>query len=235
MSVCISSPQCFICCSWWCVDTEDNKEQTLAYRSSRIKVCCDAATDFLIEPFSFTIPYVHPDIAGKRVGENNTQLFSWHWPGENGSIVPLVTSIVDMTILSIVNAAIASLPDHSWEIQVLWGCQEEPNGDGGLHARDVTQILNKNPAAGLVKSVMRLSNPTLCCIVLGGQQADGTAGAQTAMGGGHSNLHPNDILPPPAVDIIDDIGERFGWWCCDASPESKKPSYDKIRLPKVHK
>jgi len=112
-----------------------------------------------------------------------------------------------MTILSIVNAAIASLPDHSWEIQVLWGCQEEPNGDGGLHARDVTQILNKNPAARLVKSVMRLSNPTLFCIVFGGQQADGTSGAQTAMGGGHSNLHPNDILPPPAEDIIDDIGE----------------------------
>jgi len=77
---------------------------------------CDASTDFLVEPFSFTIAYVDPNIAGKRVGENNTQLFSWHWPGDDKSILPIVTSIVDTTILSIVNAAIAGLPDSSQNI-----------------------------------------------------------------------------------------------------------------------
>ena len=29
----------------------------------------DASNDFLVEPLSFTIAYVDPDIAGKRVGE----------------------------------------------------------------------------------------------------------------------------------------------------------------------
>jgi len=66
---------------------------------------------FLAEPFSFTIAYVDPDIAGKRVGENNTQLFSWHWPADDEWILPIVTSIVDTTILSIMNAANAGLPD----------------------------------------------------------------------------------------------------------------------------
>jgi hypothetical protein len=77
--------------------------------------------DFLVEPFSFTIAYVDPDIAGKRVGENNTQLFSWHWPADDELILLIVTSIIDTTILSIVNAAIAGLPDPSRKIQELWG------------------------------------------------------------------------------------------------------------------
>jgi hypothetical protein len=65
-------------------------------------VSCDVSKDFLVEPFSFTITYVDPDIAGKRVGENNTQRLSWHWPGDDESILLIVTSIVDTTILSIV-------------------------------------------------------------------------------------------------------------------------------------
>jgi len=42
-----------------------------------------------VELSSFTIAYVDADIAGKRVGENNTQLFSWHWPGDDESILPI--------------------------------------------------------------------------------------------------------------------------------------------------
>jgi hypothetical protein len=68
-----------------------------------------------------------PDIAGKTVGENNTQLFSWHWPADNESILPILTLIVDMNILSIVNTAIAGLLDPSGKIRELWGCVEEPN------------------------------------------------------------------------------------------------------------
>jgi len=66
-----------------------------------------------VDPFSFTIPYVDPNIAGKRVGENNTQLFTWDWPGDDESILPIVTSIVNTTILSMVNVAIAGPTDPS--------------------------------------------------------------------------------------------------------------------------
>ena len=180
---------------------------------------CDASNDFLVEPFSFTIAYVDPDIAGKRVGENNTQLFSWHWPGDDESILPIVTSIVDMTILSIVNAAIAGLPDPSRKIRELWGCLEEPNGDGGPYARNVTPIFDNNTAAGWVKAAMKLSNPTLFCVVYRGQQADGTDGAQTPMRGGRSYLPLDDILPPPAEDMIDDIGEES-----DDDGETRRPN-----------
>jgi hypothetical protein len=55
---------------------------------------------------------------------------------------------------------------------------------------------------------MKLSNPTLFCVVYRGQQADGTDGAQTPMRGGRSYLPLDDILPPPAEDMIDDIGEE---------------------------
>ena len=80
-----------------------------------------------------------PDIAGKKVGESNTQLFSWHCPGDDKLIFPILTSIIDKTILLYMNGAIAGLPDPSQKIQVLWVCREEPNGDGGLYARNVTQ------------------------------------------------------------------------------------------------
>jgi hypothetical protein len=172
-------------------------------------VCCDALNDFLVEPFSFTIAYVDPDIARKRVGENNTQLFSWQWPGDDESILPIVTSIVDTTILSIVNAAITSLPDPSQKIRELWGCLEEPNADGGPYARNVTPIFDNNTAAGCVKAAMKLSNPPLVSVVYHGQQADRTDGAQTPMRGGRSYVPLDDILSPPAEDVIDDIGEEL--------------------------
>ena len=37
------------------------------------------------------------DIAGKRVGVNNAQLFSWHWPGDDQSTLPIATLIVNTT------------------------------------------------------------------------------------------------------------------------------------------
>ena len=76
----------------------------------------DASNDVLVEPFNITITYVDSDIAGKMVGEKHTQVFSWQWPGDDKSILPIVTSIVDTTILSILNAAIAGLPDPSRKI-----------------------------------------------------------------------------------------------------------------------
>ena len=126
-----------------------------------MNVHCDALNDFLVEPFSFPIAYVDRDIGGKRLGENNTQLFSWHWPGDDELILPIITSIIATTILSIVNTAIAGLPVPSWKIRELCGCLEEPNGDGGPYARNVTPIFDNNAAAGWVKAAMKLSSPTL--------------------------------------------------------------------------
>jgi len=45
-----------------------------------------------------------------------------------------------------------------------------------------------------------------CCVVYRGQQADGTAGAQTSMRGGRSDLPLDDVFPPRAEDMINDIG-----------------------------
>ena len=173
-----------------------------------MQVRCDLLTDFLVEPFSYTIPYVDPDCAVKMVGDNNTQLCIWDWPEDNGSILPIVTSIVDTTIVSIINTAIAGLPDPSWQIREIWGCLEEPNGDGGPYSLNVTPIFHINAAAGWVKAVMKVSNPTLFCVVYRGQPADTTAGAQIPMRGGRSNLPLDGILPPPAEDVIDNVGEK---------------------------
>jgi len=200
--VCIPSPRCFFCSSWGCVFIEDNKELTSGHRSSPIKPCSDALTEFVVDPFCFNIAYGDCDIAGKKDGENNTLLFSWHWPGDDESIIPIVTSIVDTSIVSNVNAAIASLPDTIWNIRELCGCREEPNRYCGPHACNVTPFLSYNTAAGWVKGVMKFNNPMLFCVVYGGQQAEGTSGAQTAVHGGRSNLPLDDILPPPAEHMI---------------------------------
>jgi hypothetical protein len=80
----------------------------------------------------------------------------------------------DTTLLSIVNAAIAVLPDSSRKIRELRGCLEKPNGDGGPHVYNVTPIFDNNAAAGWVKLAMKLNNPTIFCVVSCDEQADGT-------------------------------------------------------------
>jgi len=127
--------------------------------------------------------------------------------------------MVDTTILSIVNAAITGLPHPSQTIRELWGCLEEPKGDGGKYARNVTPIIDNNTAAGWVKAAMKLSNPTLFCVVYRGRQADSTEGAQTPLNGGCSYLPLDDILPPPAEDMIDNIGEES-----DDDGEMRRPN-----------
>jgi len=204
-----------------------DEKETSGHRSSPTKVRCDPSTNILVKPFSFTIAYVDLDIAGKRVAENNTELFSWHWPGDDELIFSILTSIVDMTILSIVNAAITGLPDHSWNIRKFWGCLKEPNGDGGPFGRNFTSIFDNNTAAGWVKEAMKLSNSTLFCVVYCGQHADGPAGAQMPMRGGPSYLPLNDILPPPAEDMIDDIGEDM-----DDDGEMRRPNPRTISMTK---
>jgi len=88
-------------------------EEASDHRSSPINVSGDSLTDILVEPFSITIAYVDPDLAGKSVGETNTPLFSWDWPGNDESRLPIVTLIFELTILSIVSAAISGVPDPS--------------------------------------------------------------------------------------------------------------------------
>ena len=88
-----------------------------------------------------------PDIAVNRVGERKTEQFSWHWPGDDESILPIVTTIADTTNLSILNGVIAGLPDPSQKTRELWDCREEHHGDGGPHAQNVTPILDNNTAA----------------------------------------------------------------------------------------
>ena len=66
---------------------------------------------------------------------------------------------------------------------------------------------------------MKLCNPTLFCIVYRGEHADGTDGAQMPMRGGHSYLPLDDIIPPPAYDMIDVIGEES-----DDDGETRRPN-----------
>jgi hypothetical protein len=68
--------------------------------------------------------------------------------------------------------------------------------------------LDYNTAAGWVKVPMKLSNAIHFGFVDRAQQADSTVCAQSPMRGGHSNLPLDCILPPPAQDMIDDIGEE---------------------------
>jgi hypothetical protein len=85
---------------------------------------------------------------------------------------------------------------------------EEPNGDVGPYARNVTPTFDNINAAGWVKAAMRLNNPRCFCIVHRGEQADCTDGAQTPLRGGCSQLPLDDIIPLTAEDMTDDIGEE---------------------------
>lgn len=173
-----------------------------------IIVHSDAPTNFLVEPLNFTIAYVDFDIAGKRVGRNTTQQFSSCWPGDNKLRISIVSLIIDVAIVSIVNAAIASLPDSSQTFQELRGFLEQPYVDGGLPTSDVTSIFNNTTAAGWVKAVMKLANPTLFWVTDQGHLADTTSSTQMPMHGSHSNIPLDELLPLPAELTMDNNGEE---------------------------
>ena len=88
------------------------------------------------------------------------------------------------------------------------GCLVAPNGDDGPYCSNITLIFNNYIAAGLVQEAIELCNHVLFCIVYHGQQADSIDGAQTPLCGGRSYLRQDNILLPPAEDMIDDIGEQ---------------------------
>jgi hypothetical protein len=56
---------------------------------------------------------------------------------------------------------------------------------------------------------MKLNNARQFGVIYHGQQADGTAGAQTPMCGGRSYLRQGVILLPPPKDIIYNIREQL--------------------------
>jgi len=168
-------------------------------------VRCTALNTFLVKPFSFSIAYVDANIAGKEVGENNLKLFSGHCLGDDDSMHLTVISIVDTTIWSIVNRALANLPDPFQIIGELWGCQEELIGYGGPHTHNVTPIFIYNTGARCGRPVMKLHIPTRYTIVYNGQQAGSTSGALMPIHAGHSYQSPDVILLPAAEDIINDI------------------------------
>jgi len=207
--VCISSPQCILRSGWWCVDTEDDEEETSDYMTAPIDVCCIAVTDFVGEQCSFTIAIVYLDTAGKQVGENNTQLFSWQWPEDDEMLLPIITTIVNTTTLSIVNAVVTGLPDCSLNVTEPWGSRVKGNRNGHLRAHNGTLIFDINTAARWVKVRMNLINPMLFCVVYHSQQADSRAGTLTLMCGGHSYVLLDDIVPPPAEDMTDNIEEEL--------------------------
>jgi len=138
-----------------------------------------------------------------------------------------------MTICSIMNNEITGLPNSSLNFWKLWGCRKEPNWDGGPHTCNITLIFNNNSAAGCVKLAMKWNNPMLFWVISCGQQAEGTAGTQTPMCGGHSYLPLDDILWPPAEDIINDIGEGAGMRMMRHSVHIQESSGRPNRFPNV--
>jgi len=122
--------------------------------------------------------------------------------------LPIVTSIVDMNTVFMMNSAIACLPNCTQKIPKHWGCQEQPNGNGGLHAHNVTPIIDINSASGWVQQAMKSNTPTLFCIIYCGQHTDSTSGSQMPRRGGCSYVPLDNILPPLAKEMIDDIREE---------------------------
>jgi hypothetical protein len=151
---------------------------------------------------------VDSDIAGKRVGKCNPLQFSCHWPGDDKSILLIVTSLVNTTIVSILNTTISGLPDPSQTILELWGYWLDPIRDGSLQAINVPSIIDNNTAASWVKAVIKLNNPTCFFVIYRSQQANGTSGAQMPIDGGLRYLTLDDTSHPPAKDKINNIGEE---------------------------
>jgi hypothetical protein len=141
------------------------------------------------------------------------------------SILRIITSIINTMTLSIVNAAMASLRDRSRKIREFWGCLKEPNGVDGRYARNVTPILDNDTTAGWVQVAIKIRNPFLVSVIYHGEQVDTTSGAQPCIRCGRSYLSLDAIIPPPAEDLIYDIGEKL-----DDDGETRHPSPSSVAI-----
>jgi len=72
---------------------------------------------------------------------------------------------------------------------------------------------------------MILNDPTVFRIVDRGQPAHRIVGTQTPMRGGRSYVPLDEILPPPAGDMVDDTGEESD----DAVTRSPNPKSFQMR------
>jgi len=70
-----------------------------------------------------------------------------------------------------------------------------------------------------------INNPKLVCVSDDGDQADSTTSTQTPKHGGCTYCPQDDILRPPAEDIMEDIREESNqkavMWCSNPSIISK--------------
>jgi hypothetical protein len=98
--------------------------------------------------------------------------------------------------------------DPSQKIRQLLGCWEQSIGDGGLCACNNNPSFDYNIAARWVKAGMKISKQTSFCIIYRCHHPDRTAGAQKPLSGGRSNLPLIDIIPPSAVDIINNTEDK---------------------------
>jgi len=146
---------------------------------------------------------------GMRVGENYTLLCSLNWPGDVESILPIVISIVDMTIFSVVHAPNSGLTDPCLKIRELWGCRDEPTGGGSPYAHNVTPIFDGTTATGFVHVALKFNDPMLVWVIYSGQFADSTAGDRMPVCGGRSYLPLGYMLPPADEDMMYDIGVEW--------------------------
>jgi hypothetical protein len=89
---------------------------TPGHRTSPITLCSDALGNFNTETFTFYLTQVDPDSASYRVGQNNSQPFSLHRPGEDESIHLIDTSIIDTAMMSIEITVVTISPDYCQKI-----------------------------------------------------------------------------------------------------------------------
>jgi hypothetical protein len=125
------------------------------------------------------------------------------------SILPLGISILNTTILSIVNAAIAGMPSQSQKIRDLLSWREAPNGDRGPYAQIITAIFDSNTAARLVDVGIQLNNPTLFCVMYRGSQGYNPARTDPPTYNGQSYPPLDDSIQSTAEDVINDIWEEW--------------------------
>jgi len=127
-----------------------------------------------------------------------------------------------------VYTVIAGLPGPSWKSRQLWGCLEQPDGDGGPHTHTVSPIFDENPAAGWVQVAMKLTNPKLFHVIYCGQHSEGISGAQSTLWGGYRYLPLDNILPLRAEDMIDNIEKES-----DDDDETRHPNRTSFWMTKT--
>ena len=155
-------------------------------------------------PQSMTVCVVDPDHALHPAPEPaNARPFHYYWPEHDQTIDETLTAATSTTFKSVMETAIAALPNPSRKVRALWGITVEPGFCQAPAMQQATWLKDTNGVVAWIDRTKNLATRYLFCVLKRAiPDRDDTPGPS-----GRANLDQDALFPAPA-EMYQEIAEQ---------------------------